>query len=132
MATTKQQNALANVVENGGNVSKAMIKAGYSPNTAKTPQKLTQSKAFVQYMEEAGVTDTKIVQVLKEGLDASKPVVMGKESSDSFVDIQPDFQTRHKYLETALRVKGIGQGKDGDKLADFIQVINEKGSRYNV
>jgi len=131
MATTKQQNALANVVGNGGNVTKAMIDAGYSPNTANTPQKLTQSKAFVQYMEEAGVTDTKIVQVLREGLDASKAVVMGKESSDSFVDVQPDFQTRHKYLETALRVKGIGQDKDGGSTS-FIQIINEKGSRYNV
>jgi len=131
MATTKQQNALANVVGNGGNVTKAMIDAGYSPNTANTPQKLTQSKAFVQYMEEAGVTDTKIVQVLREGLDASKAVVMGKESSDSFVDVQPDFQTRHKYLETALRVKGIGQDKDGGSTS-FIQIINEKGSRYNI
>lgn len=42
MATSKQQKALAKIVENGGNVSKAMRDVGYSVNTAKTPQKLTE------------------------------------------------------------------------------------------
>ena len=32
--------------EKGGNLGKAMIKAGYSPNTAKTPQKVTQQEGF--------------------------------------------------------------------------------------
>ena len=45
MATIRQKKALAKIVENGGNVSKAMVEAGYSPMTAKTPQKLTESKA---------------------------------------------------------------------------------------
>lgn len=43
MATLKQKTAIAKMVENGGIVSKAMIEAGYSENTAKTPQKLTES-----------------------------------------------------------------------------------------
>lgn len=48
MATQKQDRAFAILVENGGKtpVSKAMVEAGYSPATAKTPQKLTQSEAF--------------------------------------------------------------------------------------
>jgi hypothetical protein len=130
MATEKQKKALLKIVENGGNVSRAMIDAGYSVATAHTPQKLTESKAFTQYMEEAGLTDEKLVTVLSDGLGASKAVVMGKESSESFVDVQPDYPTRHKYLETALRVKGIG-GKETTS-QNFIQVINEKGSKYNV
>jgi len=48
--TIKQDNAITNVVENGGNVSKAMIKAGYTPATAKNPSKLTQSKAYKKRM----------------------------------------------------------------------------------
>ena len=41
MATQRQRKAVNNIVDNGGIVSKAMEKAGYSKKTAKTPQKLT-------------------------------------------------------------------------------------------
>ena len=46
MATIKQKLAVDALVENGGNVSQAMLKVGYSPATAKTPQKLTESDGF--------------------------------------------------------------------------------------
>lgn len=52
MASLKQKLALKNAVENGGNMSKAMRDAGYSANTAKTPQKLTESKAWTELVEE--------------------------------------------------------------------------------
>lgn len=131
MATSKQQKALAKIVENGGNVSKAMRDVGYSANTAKTPQKLTESKAFIEYMEKAGVTDEKLTTVIREGLDASKAVVMGKESQESFVDVQPDYAIRHKYLETALRVKGIGQDKGSTNIQNFGQMIMAQREKYN-
>lgn len=131
MATSKQQKALAKIVENGGNVSKAMRDVGYSVNTAKTPQKLTESKAFIEYMEKAGVTDEKLTTVIKEGLDARKAVVMGKDSQESFVDVQPDYAVRHKYLETALRVKGIGQDKGSTNIQNFGQMIMAQRDKYN-
>lgn len=131
MATSKQQKALAKIVENGGNVSKAMRDVGYSVNTAKTPQKLTESKAFIEYMEKAGVTDEKLTTVIKEGLDARKAVVMGKDSQESFVDVQPDYAVRHKYLETALRVKGIGQDKGSTYIQNFGQMIMAQRDKYN-
>lgn len=49
--TLRQTKAIKELVENGGNVSKAMISAGYSQNTAKTPQKLTGSKGFNKALE---------------------------------------------------------------------------------
>lgn len=52
MATIKQKRAIANVVGNGGNVTQAMIEAGYSIETAHTPQKLTESRAWKDIMEE--------------------------------------------------------------------------------
>lgn len=111
--TEKQKKAVAILVEDGGSVSGAMRKAGYSPATAKTPSKLTDSPAFIDYLEKAGVTDQKLAQVLNEGLNATKAVVMAAETNDSFVDIQPDYQTRHKYLETAIKVKGHVKPQDG-------------------
>jgi hypothetical protein len=50
--TIKQKLAFAKVVENGGNISKAMRDVGYSPETASTPQKLTQSKGWEELMKE--------------------------------------------------------------------------------
>lgn len=109
MASQKQKKAIANLVENGGNVSKAMRDAGYSVETAKTPAKLTQSKGFQNLMKQMGVDDEKLVHVLREGLEATETIVMGKESSESFVDIVPDHKTRHKFLETAIKLKGLNK-----------------------
>lgn len=51
-ATIKQIKAASKLVENGGNIGKAMIDAGYSPATAKTPQKLTESKGWQNLMDD--------------------------------------------------------------------------------
>ncbi len=132
MATEKQKKALAKVLENGGNVSKAMKESGYSDAMAKNPQKLTQSQAFQQYMQKAGVTDERLVSVIKEGLEANKVIVMGKDSSESFVDIQPDHPTRHKFLETSLKIKGIGRDGEGNHIqTNFVQIINQKAEKYS-
>lgn len=72
MATKKQENAFDKLVGNGGNVTKAMIEAGYTPNTANTPQKLTESKGFIQLCEERGLTDDLLVDSLVEDIKAKK------------------------------------------------------------
>lgn len=50
MPTFRQKLVASKLVENGGNIGKAMIAAGYSPATAKTPQKLTESKGWQELM----------------------------------------------------------------------------------
>ena len=49
--TFRQRLAASKMVENGGNISQAMRDAGYSPATAKTPQKLTKSKSWQKLMK---------------------------------------------------------------------------------
>ncbi len=51
MSTIKQKIAIAKLVENGGNVNKAMVSAGYSRTTAKTPKKLTESLGWKELVE---------------------------------------------------------------------------------
>ncbi len=51
MATLRQKNVVKKILENGGNVSKAMRDSGYSPLTAKTPSKLTDSQGFKNLLE---------------------------------------------------------------------------------
>jgi hypothetical protein len=70
MPTMKQKQAIKKVVENGGIVSKAMIDVGYSPNTAKTPSKLTDSKYFRQAL--AKLDDSKYLDRLDDfAMDAT-------------------------------------------------------------
>jgi hypothetical protein len=65
---------------------------------------------YSYFLEEAGITDKLLQEKIMEGLDATRTVSAVKTSrnatadSTDFVDV-PDFLTRHKYLETALKLK---------------------------
>jgi hypothetical protein len=72
MSTIKQKTALNRMVENGGNVSQAMRDVGYSYNTAKTPQKLTESLGFIELCEEKGLTDGLLINALIEDIKNKK------------------------------------------------------------
>lgn len=72
MATIKQKKALNKIVENGGNVSQAMIQAGYSLKTAKTPKKLTDSLGFQDLCDERGLTDELLLKALIEDIKNKK------------------------------------------------------------
>lgn len=69
--TQKQAQAIQNSMENAGNISQAMLKAGYSPATAKNPKELTQSKAWQEVMKEY-LPDAELFQAHKEALKATK------------------------------------------------------------
>jgi hypothetical protein len=68
MATERQKLAVDLLVENGGNVSRAMLDAGYSPATARTPQKLTQSDGYAELME-AYLPDDMLLGALAEDIE---------------------------------------------------------------
>lgn len=111
MATEKQKKAIGLLVENGGNVSKSMRQAGYSEKTAKTPKKLTESDAFKKFAD--SLPDDLLIKVHLEGLNATKHQGVGgmvlnvekKEFGHTEVEV-PDFPTRHKYLDSAYKIKG--------------------------
>ena len=62
--TERQKEAVDKLVENGGSIGKAMREAEYSPATAKTPQKLTESKGYQQLLKDKGLTESLIVNSL--------------------------------------------------------------------
>ena len=120
------------MVENGGNVSSAMRQAGYSAATAKNPSKLTDSEYVQALMIEVGLNDGMAFQQLKDGLAASKTIVMG-DKEDSFVDVQPDHATRHKYLETLIRIRGIGkQAEPGTTNYNFVNMANTDQGEFKL
>lgn len=131
MATLKQKIAASKLLENGGNVSRAMIEAGYSPATAKTPQKLTESKAWIDLMEEY-IPDNKLLKKHEEALEAVKQIgaqilidkdgkTISKEN-EGMIEV-PDQTTRLKAVELGYRVKGKLKPEEGASVEAKILVI---------
>lgn len=107
--TLRQKKATEKLVENGGNISQAMLAAGYSPNTAHTPQKLTESKGFEELRDQF-MPDNEVLATHKAGFSAMR--IHG--TNDNFIEI-PDYGIRLKAVELAYKVKG--RLKDGLSVA---------------
>ncbi len=114
MATVKQKKAIDAMVENGGIVSKAMEQVGYSKNTAKTPQKLTESKGYQELLEEYGLTEELITTALVDDINA-KP------------------KRRIKELELGADILGMRKRSEGDgNKTLIINITGETASRYGL
>lgn len=101
MATIKQKLALSKLAENGGNFYQAMVDAGYTPITASTPKKLTNSKGWNELMEQYFPDDI-LADLHRQGLYAVK-----KDHSMTGPDEWiPDMPTRKQFIELAYRLKG--------------------------
>lgn len=107
-----------------------MVKAGYSKTTASTTGKLTNTKGWNALLQKH-IPDSKLAKVLDEGLEASDVVV---DKDGLTIAENPDFAVRHKYLETALKLKAKfpkeGQGEDASDglkilMVQINNVINE-------
>ena len=74
MATIKQEKAINNLVENGGNVTKAMRDAGYAESTINNPSNLTKSDAYKSFKELADVylPDDMLLGALAEDIEVKK------------------------------------------------------------
>lgn len=85
----------------------AAIKAGYAESTACNPTQNIDSQGLVKeamekVMERKGLTDDYLIDKTKEGLEKANKI---HGTNDNFVEV-PDYQVRHRYLETALKMKG--------------------------
>ena len=113
MATLKQKAAFDKVVENGGNVSRAMMDVKYSPATAKTPQKLTASKGWKELCEEHGLTEDFLVDAL-------------------VADIRKKPKNRKAELELGFKVIGrLSDRQEGNKTL-ILNVVGEVADRYGI
>jgi len=111
MATSKQEKAVANMVENGGNASKAMRDAGYSPETAKSPSKLTKSGGYEELME-AYLPDDMLLRALAEDIE--------KKEGNRKAELELGFKLKGKMVEkkditsAGEQIKVIQIIKNGD------------------
>lgn len=111
MATKKQKLAVDIMVENGGNVSKAMRDAGYSSMTAKTPKKLTESDGFRE-LTESYLPDDMLLRALSD-------------------DIESKIGNRKAELELGFKLKGrmtekIDHTTNGESINTFTEEEQSK------
>ena len=99
--SVKAKKAFDIMVENGGVVSTAMVQAGYSPATAKTPQKLTESKGWQQLMAEY-LPDEDVAERHRELMNSTKldhmvfPLGPKGEDDENFSGARPNQENKNE------------------------------------
>lgn len=123
--TAKQRKYVRGVVM-GKSKTQAALAAGYAFPTAKTAvqsiEKPYVKEAIERALDKAGITEERIAQKINEGLEAKRTVGFG----DDNVIEAPDYQVQHKYLETAIKLKGL------DKSESSGAIINKEGGQMVV
>lgn len=131
MPTSKQKRAFKEVLK-GSTISSAMVKAGYSKTTASTTGKLTNSDGW-KVLVDKFLPDKDLVKVHKEGLMATtkKPHLIDRDDKGRPIyDYVPedDYSIRHKYLETAYKIKGKIKNEDTPNVSTIINVQVNKNT----
>src|SRR3990167_1871827 len=124
MATIKQKQAFEKVVK-GSSLTNAMKEVGYSESTAKRTNKLTNTDGWQELLQKH-IPDNKLSKVLDEGLEAGKKVFKNNNATKQVEEVgyEPDYAVRHKYLETALELKGKYPKEDAPTMQiNLIQII---------
>jgi hypothetical protein len=115
---TIREKRLLKYLATASSISEAMRLAGYAATTISSGtarRKTLENPRIIEEMNRMGMNDTFCLKYLKDGFEANKvisAVIMSKEAmkdADSmtkdFIEV-PDFDCRHKYLTTALKLRG--------------------------
>ena len=109
----KDNKIIKDYIDSGFNQNEMAKRLGITQSAvSQRLARLEKTGTFSQILEEYGITDIELAKTMKAGLEATKVVgylnnkTQGTEKvSDEFVEV-PDHHCRHRYLETALEVKG--------------------------
>ena len=109
---------VAKSLAQGDSKKTALLKAGYSPKT--NPAKVIETKGFQMLLKEQ-VKDETLINVLNEGLGANKLVDI-----DNNVEY-PDHATRHKFMESGMRLKGytVEDKNKGDQIINIALILDK-------
>lgn len=103
----------------------AALAAGYSKATATQAAHSIENPRVLTYMarlmDNAGITDEKLVAKIDEGLEAMR--IQGTD--DNFIEVA-DHNARHKYLDTALKLKQHYPKEEGATNTTNILVIPQE------
>ena len=107
--TAKQQSYKKNRLL-GLSAFQSAIKAGYSESIAKNAtQRLDKVGIFEVLFVKAGIDDLALIKLIQEGMNANRVIsaniTYGEADGKTtdFIDV-PDWQSRHKFIELALKL----------------------------
>lgn len=96
-----KSNTAAAMVATGTTSKDVAKKQGNRLSTTVNVQQAIQDK-----LESHNITHSKILDTISEALTATKAIVMGKNSEESFVDLVPDWGARLKAADMSLKLMG--------------------------
>lgn len=109
--TIKQRKFIKAMMEHG-NITQAVIDAGYKHKDRDSASSsgwviLRKLRPYIaDVMEMRGIDDTRLSKVLDDGLQATKIEMVKDADGNQKFGMVTDHYIRHKYMETALKVKG--------------------------
>jgi hypothetical protein len=118
----KEAKVLEKIVQ-GGTMTDAVIEAGYEVKDRKHASAVgkaiwdkhsDENGALVASLEAIGVTYESLALAIKEGLSATKARMVKTGEGDWEEKEEIDHGTRHKFLETAIRVRNADPPKRVD------------------
>ncbi len=81
--------------------------AGSATAAVSSPSMQSALAKFLDTLESCGITNEKLAQKISEGLEAKETKIVSYEGQITDSEDLIDFVTRHKYLETALKLKRL-------------------------
>jgi len=101
---------LSENIRNGMTMEQAMVSVGYTPSYAKTSTRLKNSDSWQELIKQ-NLPDEMLVKVHKQGLNATtkKPHLVDRDDKGRPIyeyKKEEDYSVRHKYLDTAYKLKG--------------------------
>lgn len=114
----------------GMNNTQAALQAGFPRSIARKAAERVETpevkRRMLQILDDIGLSDVHLANFLKEGLtEANKTFGTG----DNFVET-PDYGVRHKYLETALKLRGELQGEPREKEDIKIVIVDYETDKH--
>lgn len=126
MPTLLQKKA-SKLVESGRTMGEVMVQAGYSPNTAIAPTKLTESKGWKELMEKR-LPDNELLAVHKNALHATK--IFGSPTEpDRVIE---DIPTQLKAVELGYKIKGHLKEVTPNQSFNFVKILNNEREEYQL
>lgn len=136
---TVKEAKLVKAKAEGKTTLEAANEAGYLPNAndetkrveaTRTLQKPHVKAALDIALKKYGIDIESAIAPIGKALRATKVQITG-QGDQAFAEVVEDIELQLKGSDRALKLMGIGQNKE-PSTTNFIQVINEKGSKYNV
>lgn len=118
----KQKKAVNELVANGGSIASAMRKAGYSPRTARTPKKMTETKSYKEAIKP-------IVEQMEEERQRAIGLLKKKISKAKYRDLTDgiDKLTKNIQLLTGGKTEDFGISELSKQLNELITSVKNDG-----